>query len=108
MNYIINENIAAGSMIVTDGWKGYNSIEAEQYDHKQCVAKHIQDKNSVLPGVRFFTDLQVIGQHHPTSSGDPLKYFWAGGAVQLPNPQVKLQTLFVWLQTTFPSPLDFA
>lgn len=47
----INENIASGSTVVTDGWKGYYALDPKKYDHKQQVAKHIKDKDSVLPGV---------------------------------------------------------
>ncbi|MEJ2639075.1 MAG: IS1595 family transposase [Desulfosarcinaceae bacterium] len=53
----INKNIAPDSTIVTDGWKGYNAIDPEKYAHKQQVAEHIEDKDSILPGVPRITSL---------------------------------------------------
>lgn len=47
----IDENIDSDSTIVTDGWIGYDAIDSEKYTHKQQVAKYIEDKDSVLPGV---------------------------------------------------------
>jgi transposase-like protein len=53
----IDENIVPGSTVVTDGWKGYYALDPKKYDHIQQVAKHIKDKNSVLPGVHRVASL---------------------------------------------------
>jgi transposase-like protein len=53
----IDENIVPGSTVVTDGWKGYYALDPKKYDHIQQVAKHIKDKDSVLPGVHRVASL---------------------------------------------------
>ena len=63
----INQNIAAGSHVVTDGWKGYNSIDADRYDHHQVFLSKSKDKYSALSGVHLIASLikrLIIGTFH--------------------------------------------
>ena len=50
-------NIATGSIITTDGWKGYCGLEAAGYVHKKILQTKADDKDSVLPGVHLITSL---------------------------------------------------
>lgn len=50
-------NIAVGSSIITDGWKGYNGLEKAGYIHNKILQTVTDDKNSVLPGVHLIISL---------------------------------------------------
>lgn len=50
-------NIALGSSITTDGWKGYCGLEEAGYVHKKTLQTKADDKDSVLPGVHLVTSL---------------------------------------------------
>ncbi len=50
-------NVATGSSITTDGWKGYCGLEEAGYIHKKILQSQVDDKNSVLPGVHLITSL---------------------------------------------------
>ncbi len=62
----INDNIAAGSTVFTDGWKGYYGLDEEIYTHNQVFQKTASDKDSVLPGVHLIVSLvkrMIRGTH---------------------------------------------
>ena len=50
-------NIATGSCITTDGWKGYCGLEEAGYLHRKIVQSQVDDKESVLPGVHLIVSL---------------------------------------------------
>lgn len=50
-------NIAAGSSITTDGWKGYSGLEDAGYTHNKILQTKTDDKDSVLPGVHLIISL---------------------------------------------------
>lgn len=50
-------NIATGSIITTDGWKGFCGLEEAGYVHKRILQSKADDKDSVLPGVHLITSL---------------------------------------------------
>ena len=53
----IDEYIEPGSTIVSDGWKGYYSIDKSLYNHNQTISSKAADKDSVLPGVHLTASL---------------------------------------------------
>jgi len=53
----IDQNIAAGSYVVTDGWKGYNSMDPDRYDHHQIFLSKNKDRYSCLSGVHLIASL---------------------------------------------------
>lgn len=50
-------NIAAGSTVTTDGWKGYTGLEEKGFVHKKVLQSKTDDKNSILPGVHLVVSL---------------------------------------------------
>lgn len=50
-------NIASGSTVTTDGWKGYSGLGKCGFDHKKVLQSKTDDKNSVLPGVHLVVSL---------------------------------------------------
>ena len=50
-------NIASGSAITTDGWKGYSSLEENGFIHKKVLQSKTEDKDSILPGVHLVASL---------------------------------------------------
>ncbi len=60
-------NIAHGSRVTTDGWKGYSGLEAEGYVHHKVLQSRVEDKASVLPGVHLIASLVnriMLGTFH--------------------------------------------
>jgi transposase-like protein len=55
--HFVTSNVAPGSAITTDGWKGYNGLEQAGYSHRKVLASKVDDKNSVLPGVHLVVSL---------------------------------------------------
>jgi len=52
----IKGNVAAGSKVSTDGWKGYNGLEKD-FVHHRILSTQTEDKESVLPGVHLVISL---------------------------------------------------
>jgi len=53
----VKSNVAPGSQVSTDGWKGYNGLEKEGYFHHKVLSAQADDKESVLPGVHLVVSL---------------------------------------------------
>ncbi len=53
----IDQNIAVGSYVITDGWKGYDSIDKNRYDHHQVFLSKSKDNYSALSGVHLIASL---------------------------------------------------
>ena len=53
----ITANVERGSLIQTDGWKGYNHLEKAGYAHTKILQSKADDKDSVLPGVHLIISL---------------------------------------------------
>jgi transposase-like protein/predicted RNA-binding Zn-ribbon protein involved in translation (DUF1610 family) len=53
----VKSNVAPGSQISTDGWKGYNGLEKEGFSHHAVLSSQAENKESVLPGVHLVTSL---------------------------------------------------
>ena len=62
----IQDNVEAGSTILTDGWKSYHPLDGKIYQHEPVVRSKAPDKDSVLPGVHLVASLVkrvIIGTH---------------------------------------------
>jgi transposase-like protein len=57
LNAFINQNIETGSYVVTDGWKGYNPMDPDRYDHHQIFLSKNKDRYSCLSGVHLIASL---------------------------------------------------
>lgn len=53
----VKSNIASGSQVSTDGWKGYNGLEEAGYAHQKILSVKAEDTESVLPGVHLVVSL---------------------------------------------------
>jgi transposase-like protein len=63
----VQNNIAFGSHISTDGWLGYTKLKSLGYGHKQIFQTTTEDKDSVLPGVHLVASLVkrlLLGTFH--------------------------------------------
>jgi transposase-like protein len=64
------EYVEPGTLVRTDGWKGYNGIEAEGYVHKPWVLSDPTQASKVFPHIhRVFSNLKawIIGTFHGVS-----------------------------------------
>jgi len=53
----IKEYIESGSHIITDGWKGYQTLDQNTFIHHPVFQTQVTDKESVLPGVHLVASL---------------------------------------------------
>ena len=56
LSAFIERNIEHGSLVITDGWKGY-SLDPNHYDHLQVYLSKSKDKYSALSGVHLVASL---------------------------------------------------
>jgi len=68
----VRESVLPGSNVVTDGWVGYDNLEALGYNHQPTVIGGDHEKtDAVLPMVHLvFSNLKtwLLGTHHGVSS----------------------------------------
>jgi len=57
LEQFVMTDIEPASQVVTDGWKGYNCLDPESYEHQQVIARQESDKASVLPEVHLVASL---------------------------------------------------
>jgi transposase-like protein/DNA-directed RNA polymerase subunit RPC12/RpoP len=53
----IHDNIKPDSHIITDGWKGYQPLDDEKYNHVPIVFEGLANKESALNGVHLIASL---------------------------------------------------
>jgi transposase-like protein len=79
LNLFIRESIEAGSVVHTDGWKGYNSVGSLGYTHEVTVLKGKKEAASeLLPRVHLVISLLkrwLIGTHQGAVSHKHLDYY---------------------------------
>ena len=67
----VKESVEPGSIVVSDGWQGYNNLKALGYDHRPTVINGDHEKtDAVLPMVHLvFANLKswIDGTHHGVS-----------------------------------------
>jgi transposase-like protein len=75
----IKENIAPGTRIRTDGWKGYCGLEETGYPHERIPLRGDRKKAfSALPRVHRVAGLLqrwLLGTHHGAISPEHLDYY---------------------------------
>jgi transposase-like protein len=74
----INRNIAPGSNVITDGWKSYDSLDADVYSHQQVFQSKTDNKDSVLPGVHLVVALvkrMILGTFQGRFAPDRLQNY---------------------------------
>ena len=62
----IKDNVEKGSILITDGWNGYNGIEKEGYTREIHVQKHADDEEKLLPHIHTIVSLLkrwLLGTH---------------------------------------------
>jgi transposase-like protein len=73
------EAVEAGSTVHTDGWAGYNGLEAEGYPHEVTVlAKSKESASELLPRVHRVASLLkrwLMGTHQGAVSNEHLDYY---------------------------------
>jgi len=52
----VKAHVLSGSLVVTDGWKGYNGLERD-FIHHRVLSSQAEEKESVLPGVHLVVSL---------------------------------------------------
>jgi hypothetical protein len=57
LEQFVSADITHGSLVVTDGWRGYSFIDNGEYHHHPILASCTDEKDSVLPGVHLVVSL---------------------------------------------------
>jgi transposase-like protein len=75
----IIQAVEPGSTIVTDGWEGYNGLEAHGYTHEVRIMRSLGDsKNRLLPLVHRVVSLLkrwILGTHQGAVSPEHIDYY---------------------------------
>ena len=74
----IDQNIEDGSYVITDGWKGYDPMDQDRYDHHQVFLSKSKDTYSALSGVHLIASLVkrlIIGTFHGRFDPKYLQYY---------------------------------
>lgn len=75
----ICDAVAPGSTVLTDGWKGYNSLSRHGYTHKKTILSSSGDPAHVsMPGVHRISSLLkrwILGTHQGSASADHLQSY---------------------------------
>lgn len=63
----VSENVEPGSVVLTDGWKGYNGLRDAGYDHRPTIEGSPERAAEILPHIHLvFSNLKtwLMGTHH--------------------------------------------
>jgi transposase-like protein len=75
----ISDMVKSGSVICTDGWKGYTNLSKLNYEHKKSVVSATRDPAHVsMPGVHRVASLLkrwIIGTHQGSFSEEHLQSY---------------------------------
>lgn len=75
----IEDNVEAGSVVKTDGWKGYVSVTRKGYRHvAHKISKSGKEASELLPNVSLVTGLVkrwLMGTHQGGISSNHLQYY---------------------------------
>jgi transposase-like protein len=79
LNRLLLESVAPGSVVCTDGWKGYRKVGTIGYEHEVTVLKGRKEKASeLLPRVHLVISLLkrwLMGTHQGAVSHKHLDYY---------------------------------
>jgi len=74
----IYDNVEPGSIIISDGWKGYLPLDDERYTHAPLILDTMPDKESALSGVHLIASLVkrlMIGTFQGSFGTKYLQYY---------------------------------
>jgi len=75
----IIQAVEPGSTVITDGWEGYNGVEAHGYAHEvKTTRRSKESKNNLLPLVHRVTSLLkrwILGTHQGAVSPEHIDYY---------------------------------
>lgn len=75
----VKENITRGSIVVTDGWRGYSALKNEDYQHVvKNIAPSEKDASELLPHVHLVASLVkrwLMGTHQGAVTNKHLSYY---------------------------------
>ena len=78
LQQFVKDNIESGSTIISDGWKGYNSLEPEGYHHIVHSKKEAHSEDDLLPNDHRIISLLkrwLLGTHQGAVSGKHLQAY---------------------------------
>ena len=78
INEFIRNNISVGSIIITDGWKGYTDLKKMKYTHIIEDKTVAMDDENITPNVHKIASLLkrwLLGTHQNFTSPDRLCYY---------------------------------
>jgi len=70
LNSFIRDHVEQGSIVRTDGWKGYSGLKELGYEHRPTILKRPEDASRKLPRIhRLFSNLKtwIKGTHRYVS-----------------------------------------
>jgi transposase-like protein len=74
----IGENVAPSSCVITDGWSGYSSLEANGYTHTVYKQSKAKTEDELLPHVHLVISLLkrwLLGTHQGAISAKHLQAY---------------------------------
>ena len=74
----IQDSVSPGSVVHTDGWRGYSGLTTKGYVHQVTVLKGKKDASDLLPRVRLVISLLkrwLMGTHQGAVSHKHLHYY---------------------------------
>ena len=78
LQQFIKNNVESGSTIISDGWKGYNSLVSEGYCHIVHLKKEATSEDDLLPNAHRIISLLkrwLLGTHQGAVSGKHLQAY---------------------------------
>jgi transposase-like protein len=79
LHAFIEESVRPGSVVHTDGWKGYNDIDQKGYTHQVTIlSQHDEAAHKLMPRVHRVASLLkrwLLGTHHGAASRKHLDYY---------------------------------
>lgn len=78
LHAFIRDSVEAGGQIHTDGWKGYQGLEKQDYEHKVTVGRAVTTPDDLLPRIHLVVSLLkrwLLGTHQGAVSDEHLGYY---------------------------------
>jgi len=79
LNLFLRDSVEPGSVVRTDGWRGYQKVESLGYEHEVIVLKNKkEDASELLPRVHLVISLLkrwLMGTHQGAVSHKHLDYY---------------------------------
>jgi transposase-like protein len=78
INTFLQQNVASGSTVICDGWKGYSALKQQGYTHQPVFRLKTDNRLSVLPAVHLVASLVkrlLMGTFHGSVSAKYLQLY---------------------------------